>query len=385
MVMVDERPGGGPPMDWGGDPGEWLVLHRKEMDCGESAWLDALGEFDRDQLWALDGQLSCREWLTWKTGMARSTAYERVRIARELRGRPIVREAFAAGQLSFSAVRIITRLDHPTEGVDRAMVDLAVRGGISDLERMARFYELHASQDRPPPELRYRRGLTIKDRGDGTSQVTIILGATEAAELEAALNAFIDRSATGQSPAGDNQEAPMESSPWPSRRADAFVDLVRTGRDHAGEGYSGGADRYLVHIVERDGHAQLLDGTPLEPAAAARVGCDSATVRHTVDDSGGPLALSRKTKQWSTAQRRAIAVRDRGHCRFPGCERRYVDVHHVRWWERGGPTDVSNGMQICPRHHTLLHEGGYEAVGDTNQEVQFYRPDGTWLGSTSPC
>jgi len=64
--------------------GRWLADNRALMDRGEAGWLDRLGEFDRNQLWALDGSLSCCSWLMWATGMARSTAFERLRVAREL-------------------------------------------------------------------------------------------------------------------------------------------------------------------------------------------------------------------------------------------------------------------------------------------------------------
>ena len=380
------------------DPGEWLATHRMEMDRGESSWLEALGDFDFHQLWALDGQFSCMQWLMWKTHMARATAYEKVRIARALRCRPLIKDAFDAGRVSYSAIRIISRLRDPDPGVDEAMVNLAESGKIVDLERVVRAYEMYANQDRQPKDLRRRRNLRINDLGDGVTKIEILLETTEAAEVAAAIDALIDRSADDKSPAGDNQdadwsgeqspvgdsgEALMDSSPWPGRRADAFLDLVRTGRAHAGEGHAGGADRYLVHLVERSGRMELLDGTPIEPSVAARIACDRSTVRHEVDDRCAPLAVGRKTRDWSTAQRRAIAVRDGGRCRFPGCEHRYVDVHHIVAWEDGGPTDVSNGIEICSPHHTMLHQG-YYAVGDGNTEVRFFRSDRSFLASTTP-
>src|SRR2546421_160164 len=55
------------------DVGAWLTERRGLMDGNEAAWLDVLAEFDRDQGWALDGQLSGADWLMWRTKMARST------------------------------------------------------------------------------------------------------------------------------------------------------------------------------------------------------------------------------------------------------------------------------------------------------------------------
>jgi hypothetical protein len=161
------------------------------------------------------------------------------------------------------------------------------------------------------------------------------------------------------------------------------MNLVRIARHHAADGHAGGDDRYLVHIVRYPTHDELIDGTMLEPAGAGRVGCDAATVTHQLGEDGEPLRLGRKTKDWSTAQRRAITVRDGGRCRFPGCSHRHVDIHHVRFWEQGGATDIDNGLLACPRHHTMLHEG-FTATGDANRAVTFHRPGGAALGTTMP-
>jgi hypothetical protein len=33
----------------------------------------------------------------------------------------------------------------------------------------------------------------------------------------------------------------------------------------------------------------------------------------------------------------------------------WCDAHHLRHWADGGPTDLSNGTLLCPRHHTIVH------------------------------
>jgi hypothetical protein len=114
------------------------------------------------------------------------------------------------------------------------------------------------------------------------------------------------------------------------------------------------------------------------------IGCDASTVTHLVTDQGEPLNLGRKTREWNTAQRRAIRVRDGGQCRFVGCSFHHYDIHHIHGWEAGGPTDIHNGCCQCRRHHRMLHHG-YQVQGDPNTELRFYRPDGTYLGSTHPA
>jgi len=94
-------------------PGE-LPLERLEAEictlAGHLAaatcrWLTLVAEFDRREGWRSWGQASCAGWLSWKCGVSLTTAHDHVRVARALPGLPGVREAFAAGRLSFAKVR----------------------------------------------------------------------------------------------------------------------------------------------------------------------------------------------------------------------------------------------------------------------------------------
>ena len=82
----------------------------------------------------------------------------------------------------------------------------------------------------------------------------------------------------------------------------------------------------------------------------------------------------------------AARERDHGRCRYPGCESRRADLHHIRHWINGGPTDLDNLISLCPWHHKVVHDRGYTiaappAAGGT---FAFYRPDGTPLPSSPP-
>jgi hypothetical protein len=87
-------------------------------------------------------------------------------------------------------------------------------------------------------------------------------------------------------------------------------------------------------------------------------------------DQGEPLHLGRKTRDWNTAQRRAISVPDGGHCRFVGCTFRPYDIHHLHFWEAGGHTDIDNGFCRCSRHHRMLRHG-YHVEGNPNSQLFF--------------
>ena len=260
------------------DVGEWLVDRRADMDRAEAGWLERLAEFDREGWWALDGQLSGAAWLVWRTNMARSTAFEKLRVAHELERRPLVAEAFRQGRVSYSAVRALTRLDRPDPDVDRALVELAGSGpaSIVDLERVVRSYGLYADQDRPPGDEAGRaRDVKILRGGEGTGRVVVTLGDVEVDEFAAAFQAFLDlryrpaaveESSGGDRPAGG--EAPIDAPSRAATKAHAFMDLVRTALEHADGGRATGADRYLVHLVSRDRAAAGPDWTALPSTPA---------------------------------------------------------------------------------------------------------------------
>jgi Domain of unknown function (DUF222) len=187
------------------DLGERLTTRRGLMDRGEAAWLRLLADFDRHELWQLDGQASCVDWLVWRAGLAVGTAYEKRRIAQELQRRPLLAEAFEAGDISYSAVRAITRLDDPDPEVDARLIDVAKAGTVRDLETLVLRYKNYADQERDPEEARsLRRGIRIRRGYDGLSTAEVTLTNLEIDEFVAALRAYSEHH--GAPPKSDSSE-----------------------------------------------------------------------------------------------------------------------------------------------------------------------------------
>ena len=364
----------------------------------------------------------------WRVGLGRATAFEKVRVARQLRVRPVLAEALASGRVSYCAVRAMSRAEGATVEVDEALVAVAEASTVGDVEAVVRAYRLYQSQERRPESGVVRRGLRVRRLGEGMVRLEAVLTEVEAAELEAVLGALIrragrdgdggdggrdgdggdggdsewesscedpdDGSGAGPAPAapceepaaGAGRRSSREDSvtgaegpvSWPEQRADALMDLVRSGIG----AHAHGADRHLVHVVVRDDHAGVLGGPPISPGELARILCDCSHVVHSADTDGVPLSLGRRRRLWSIHQRRAVTVRDHGRCRWPGCGRTHVDIHHLLAWEDGGRTDIDNGLTACPRHHTMLHEG-YFTTGSVTSELTFYQPNGRPIGTSA--
>jgi hypothetical protein len=101
----------------------------------------------------------------------------------------------------------------------------------------------------------------------------------------------------------------------------------------------------------------LGHGAPISAGLARRLACDAKIIPLVLGPAGEPLDIGRANRLWPIGVRRALEARDQG-CAFPGCERppTWCDAHHIVWWVRGGPTSVENGVLLCRRHHTLVHQ-----------------------------
>ena len=116
------------------------------------------------------------------------------------------------------------------------------------------------------------------------------------------------------------------------------------------------------------------------------LGCTAALSWMTHGTRGAVLALGRRRRRPSAAIRRAARERDGCRCRFPGCESRRVDLHHIQHWASGGRTDLDNLISLCPCHHKagprprLPHRRPADGGGG----FAFYRPDGTPVPSSPP-
>lgn len=371
----------------GRSAGEELVARRRSLDMDEAAWLELLGSFVRSQEWAVDGFFTAAHWLGQHCAMARATAYEKLRVATELERRPLIAAAFRAGELSYSHVRILTRISAPGEAIDEVFLEVAKRGSVRDLEYAVGHYQLRQQDHAPLPRDREMiRGTRFVKIGPGITQVRLTLSDAEAAEYKAAHEAFIDRSASGELTEGEHRKE------WHGRRADAAMEMARASLTAAGKRASG-ADRYMVHVAvdlddllgeHLDAAGELIGGVPLDIATVRKLACDSTRVAQFVRNGFEPLDLGRKVRSFSDGQRRAARRRDRGTCRIPGCENTYVDIHHIRWASEGGPSDIANAMCCCDRHHSQIHKRELTVEGDANSTLTVRTADGRLVGFSPP-
>ncbi len=94
----------------------WMELHRQLLSVAkrraalDSEELALIREAIRVTLWRRLGMVSMREYLEHAMGYGPQVASERLRVAEALEALPAIEEALATGELSYSAVRELTRI-----------------------------------------------------------------------------------------------------------------------------------------------------------------------------------------------------------------------------------------------------------------------------------
>ncbi|MBK7537149.1 MAG: DUF222 domain-containing protein [Myxococcales bacterium] len=95
-----------------------------------------LRTFDAAGGWYRQGFGTCAHWLSWRVGWDLGTAREHLRVARALHTLPQVSEALAAGQISYSKTRAITRV--ATAATEAVLLGYAQHCTASQLETVCR-------------------------------------------------------------------------------------------------------------------------------------------------------------------------------------------------------------------------------------------------------
>jgi len=356
---------------------EEIVFLAAYLHAGEHRFLTLVAEYDRLRGWELGGHRSCAHWLAFRCGYRLGAARERVRAARALVKLPETSAAMSRGELSFCAVRALTRVATPENETD--LLDLARGATTAQLERMVRGFKLGSRQDEVDrdKERFESRTFSVFPDEEGMYQVKGKLTPEIGALLMRAVEAASDSLYREKGPKSVSAETSFQDAAH--RRADA-LGLVAERALAAGFSSSPDSDvraplsgsraeRYqvLLHVDTETlseegsglGQSELEDGTRVSAETSRRLSCDAAVVEIGHGSDGSVLDVGRKTRTIPPSVRRALEVRDRG-CRFPGCGLRFTDAHHIKHWADGGETKLGNLLLLCSHHHRLLHEEGWK-------------------------
>src|SRR5216117_607294 len=115
--------------------GDEIAVLSAHLDAATAHLLELIREFDARAGWNT-GFRSCAEWLSWRVGLDRGAARERVRVARALGSLPRLAQALARGELSYSKVRALTRVATPE--TEERLLAVGRAGTAEHVERIVR-------------------------------------------------------------------------------------------------------------------------------------------------------------------------------------------------------------------------------------------------------
>jgi len=324
-------------------------------------------ELDRRQGWRAEGATSLESWMVERCGLAPSSARAYAKTGERLFDLPHLASALCDGSLSFDKVRVAAATAGPR--TDATVTEVAKESSVRELAELAR--SRRGTSERDAQNQHASRALRFNDACRTVSaQLPEESYAAVRARLENAAKAYPADGETG----------------WDQRLADAFVEVVtsgRSGRGRDGAVQAPGAYVVVAHtplttLVDDDSTlcAELERGGLISAETVRRLACDATIVLAVDDDVGHTMYEGRATRDPTDTQRRELWRRDR-HCRFPGCPNAtFTNAHHLDPWTPSGHTDLPNLVLLCAHHHHRVHSKEWRVEGDANAELRFVGPSG---------
>lgn len=349
--------------------------------------------FDTSAAWAGEGACSGADWLRRRSNESFGALRGHVSSGAAARRRPVIAAALRAGVITPRHAAAIDRAarDYPGLAEELAhqesrLVELARRHDPATFARhlFALCHRLDPIAVDDAEEQRRREAyLNAAVVRDGMVRVEGLLpkdlGHLLLASLEAGRRTV--------------EEAPGAERSRGARNLDALHRILTAAASVTGDDglpTVNGARPTAVVLIPL---AALLDDAPTGELAwlerfgitteavtaleAWRLACDSTLEPVLIGRDGTLTAAAPRSRTIPHHLRRAVHLRDR-HCRGPGCSQRIDEVHHIRYFSRGGRTEMANLLGLCFTCHQLAHHG-WRITGDPGRAIAWHSPEGEVL------
>src|SRR5215475_10601017 len=325
-------------------PEEWREVDRRLREYARHrASLDATKTFDllraeQLKLHFLCGFATMYEYLERVLGYGPHAARERMRVARALVKLPRTTAALARGELTYSAVRELTRV--ATAKTEASWLAAAEGMAVNQIERLVAGHQPGDQPEDPthpdlrprvvrielPPEVyalwRQARSVIAAERGAEISDADFVESLCRAAIIP------------GTGTAGPSHQIAYQQCP----------DCRRATQNGAG---------------------REID---IAPEVFERASCDAKDL-----GSLDATTPERATTTVTPRLREQVFARDHHRCTVPGCRSaRNLDIHHIVPQAQGGTHHMWNMTLLCSGHHAALHDGLLVMQGKAPYGIQVH-------------
>ncbi|SFB27073.1 HNH endonuclease [Amycolatopsis marina] len=299
----------------------------------------------------------------------------KARLAQATTPMPLVEEALRTGEIGAAQVREIQKVlaqapdtlpEAERLATENTLVELGCQADATQVAKVGQRILGHWDVEGTPPKDREHpqgphREFHGRYRRDGQYVFTGQLDPESAAEFEGVMHPLAK-------PDPADADGTRDPRSIAQRQGDALAEIIsRTAR--ADDLPLTGGERAVVTVtvslaeLEQRAEAAMLNASGYTSISQLRRWCCEAKVLPAVlGTQGEVLDLGRAQRLATPAQRRALAIRDRG-CTRPGCTRgpKWCQVHHVVSWIDDGLSDLDNMILVCAKHHRELHHTGWSA------------------------
>jgi hypothetical protein len=322
---------------------EILSVAERKFAEGRALQISALEELDRRQVFTADGCRNLSEWTSSRLDLGLETARSLVQTMRRTVDKPWIRQALAAGAISFDRAEALSRIDENLGTLDHLDIS-GVRREAADRVELSAEDEIRSAEDRyliMQPSLD-ESWWTLRGGLDGVTGAVIDQALTKKAD---------------QLP--DLPDGSRGSAAW--RKATALYELASGGESPQAQ-ITVFVDAEKATPTDGKAGVRLLAGPRVGAHALEAILCDCVTEVTVNAADGTPMIYGRTHRITPPSLRRAQLAKTGGHCSIDGCNSTYrVEVHHKTPWSQGGKTDPKELVALCWfHHHIVIHEQGFQ-------------------------
>lgn len=369
---------------------------------------------------AREGAVNLSAWLREQMRLSPSVARGEVRFARMLAAHQPTRTALARGVVSVAQARVITTAVDQlprsvttdlkltaeqhliTEAGAHHSRDLAVLG-----DRLLEVVDPDHADQRLAEQLEQQEAKALResfldlwhDERAGTTELHGRIPLLQGVKLARMVDALANPARVGapvveqraQRVSVETSEPSLVQGPGhvtaSERRGNAFVELLdrlplnilpALGKNNATVVVTMTLDTLTGGLQAAGFDTGSAHGRLMSPSLARRLAAEAGIIPAVLGTKSEVLDLGRKARFFSGKQRLAMRIQQHGVCGAEGCDRpaAWAQANHLHQWQHHGPTDLTNGILLCTRHHTLADHRDYlvEQLSPARIRIRKKRP-----------
>ncbi len=279
-----------------------------------------------------------------------------VETAARLSELPTTSEALESGEIPVGHARLIARASGESPIDESVLVEAAGEQPFDEFARTVKRHQQDVADDDGRSLLdrqRSKRKARIFESSD--SGMFVLSG-----EFDQITGARIATALTAKERQLWHREDPNKRATPQQRMADALAELIC---QPAGDGKSAGTDLLVIAdfdvLKQQLDNPRLADGSPIPIVELHRLALEANLLPSIFDTKAQDMWLGRRLRTATEAQRIALTARDQ-HCIGCGANPLWCRAHHIIWWSKNGPTDLSNLVLVCDDCHHKIHDHGWQ-------------------------